>query len=232
MDTVQLEKVVVIVGNYGSGKTETAVSLALDRRRAGLDVNIVDLDLVNPYFRTREARDRLTRAGVHVILPEAQFMHADLPILSPKVAGAIDHPLDLTILDAGGDNVGATVLAALADRLSARKVDMLQVVNPFRPFTSDVTGCLQIRQEIEIASKLKVTGWVGNAHLMSDTTEADVKNGYELIRALSAETGIRAAFITAPQSLMAGIDRAEFFCPVLPIERKMTPPWRQGPKQE
>ncbi|HSM74885.1 MAG TPA: cobalamin biosynthesis protein CbiA, partial [Desulfobacterales bacterium] len=132
---LNLKGVIIIVGNYGSGKSEVAVNLAVHNRRAGRSVRIADLDLVNPYFRTREARRPLAALGIEVILPPERYLHADLPILDPAVAGAVLAPGDITILDMGGDGVGATVLAALADAFRNRPPRMLQVVNPYRPFT-------------------------------------------------------------------------------------------------
>jgi len=225
---IGVKGLVIIVGNYGSGKTETAVNLALHRQKSGLDVSIVDLDLVNPYFRTREARDVLILQGINVVLPDEKYMHADLPILSPKVAGIIKNTSDLTILDAGGDDVGVTVLAALANSLAEQTVQMLQVVNPYRPFTETIEGCMKIKEEIEFSSKLKVTGWVSNANLIDDTTPHDIYKGYDLVQALALQTGIPVEFITASADLMDDLDLNRFDCPVLPIERKLAPPWRRS----
>ncbi|MGA9179099.1 MAG: cobalamin biosynthesis protein CbiA, partial [Desulfobacterales bacterium] len=88
----QVTGIVIIVGNYGSGKTEVSINLAVHQRRAGVDVKIADLDLVNPYFRTREARKPLLKMGIEVVVPEEKYLQADLPILSPAVAGLIRHP--------------------------------------------------------------------------------------------------------------------------------------------
>ena len=157
---INIKGVVVIVGNYGSGKTEVAINLAVKRKRDGVNVLLADLDLVNPYFRTREARSRLSDLGIEIILPPRKYHNADLPILSPKVGGVIRKPAELSILDAGGDGVGTRVLAALADMFRENPVEMLQVINPFRPFTTDVAGCLVMRDRIEAASRLKVTGLI------------------------------------------------------------------------
>ena len=113
-------------------------------------MRIADLDLVNPYFRTREARGTLADWASRWCCRRTPYLQADLPVLSPVVAGMIRQPGELTILDAGGDDVGATVLAALADAFAAgASPQVLQVVNPFRPFTDTSAGCLQIRGEIE-----------------------------------------------------------------------------------
>ena len=225
---VQVKGVVVIVGNYGSGKTEVAINLAVNRKRAGLDVRIADLDLVNPYFRTREARKQLAELGIDVVLPPEKYLQADLPILSPVIAGLIRRPSQLTLIDAGGDNVGATVLATLADSFRKRRVHMLQVVNPYRPFTDTVTGCLKMRNEIEKASKMTINGIIGNANLIDETTVEDIYKGYDFVKALSDESRLPLEFITAPVELLPEIDVERFSCPVLPIERQLVPPWKKA----
>jgi hypothetical protein len=224
----QITGIVVIVGNYGSGKTEVSINLAVHQKRAGAAVKIADLDLVNPYFRTREARKPLSELGIEVVLPDEKYLQADLPILSPAIAGLIRRPSQLTIIDAGGNDVGATVLAALADSLGKKHVQMLQVVNPFRPFTDTIKNCLKMRDEIERASKMTVNGIIGNANLIDDTSADDIYNGYDFVKALSEESRLALKFITVPVELLPAMDVSRFSCPVLPIERQLVPPWRKA----
>lgn len=223
---IEISGIVIICGNYGSGKTETAVNLAVNRRKQGIKVSIADLDLVNPYFRTREAKIPLESLGIQVILPEEKYMSADLPILSPAIAGIIKNPTELTILDAGGDDVGVTVLAALENHLNRVSVEMIQLINPFRPFTGDVAGCLSIRAEIEASAKMKITAIAGNANLMEETTPEHIYSGYELLQQVSVAAGLPVRFITAEKNLMPRLDLDRFDCPVLEIDRKLNPPWK------
>jgi hypothetical protein len=222
---INLNGLVVIVGNYGSGKTEVSINLAVNRKRAGLNVGIADLDLVNPYFRTREARSTLTDLGIEVILPPEQYLHADLPVLSPTIAGMIRESGELMILDVGGDDAGATVLSALADAFSGKKVHLLQVVNPLRPQTSTVSGCVTIRNEIEKAARLTITGIIGNANLIDETSAEDIYSGYEFVQTVSRESGLPLEFITVSQELLPQIDVKRFSCAILPIARQLVPPW-------
>lgn len=224
---IDIKGIVIICGNYGSGKTETAVNLAITRKMDGLDVKIADLDLVNPYFRTREARVSLETIGINVVLPDKKYMHADLPILAPAVAGIIQHPSELTILDAGGDDTGVTVLAALADHLSQKKVHMLQVINPFRPFTENVKGCIKMKEEIEHSSKMKITGLVSNANLIDETRPDHIYKGYSLIKDVSQATGLKVEFLTASSSLIPQLEMDRFTCPVLEVNRKLNLPWKR-----
>ena len=227
---IDLQGIVVIVGNYGSGKTEVSINLAVHQKRAGMDVKIADLDLVNPYFRTREARRQLSRLGIDMALPPEEYLQADLPILSPVVAGLIKNPVELTIIDAGGDDAGATVLAALANAFNGKTFQMLQVVNPMRPFTNTVKGCLKMRSEIEAASKMAINGLVGNSNLIDETGPEDIYSGYEFVELLSRKSGLALKFITVPSDLMTEIDINRFSCPVLQIERQLVPPWKKAVK--
>lgn len=220
-----IEGIVVIVGNFGSGKTEVAINLAVNRKLAGMDVRLADLDLVNPYFRTREARKALAELGIEVVIPPDKYLQADLPILSPVVSGMIRQPSQLTLLDAGGDNVGATVLGSLTDSLRGKDVHMFQVVNPFRPFTETVSGCLKIREEIEGAAKMTINGIIGNANLIDETTVDDLYRGYDFIQELSRQSGLPVKFITAVADLFPRIDRNRISCDILKIERQLVPPW-------
>ncbi|MGD8257418.1 MAG: cobalamin biosynthesis protein CbiA [Desulfobacterales bacterium] len=227
---IDLQGILVVVGNYGSGKTEVSINLAVHQKRAGFDVRIADLDLVNPYFRTREARTVLSELGVDVVLPPEQFLHADLPVLSPAIAGMVKEPGDVTILDVGGDDAGATVLAALADAFKNRRVHMLQVINPLRPMTRSIEGCLKIQTEIEQAAKMTVTGLIGNANLIDETSSDDIYCGYDFVASLATASDLPLEFITIAHELLPGIDMQRFACPVLPIARQLVPPWRKAVK--
>jgi len=227
---IDIEGIVVIVGNYGSGKSEVSINLAANRKLAGIDVRIADLDLVNPYFRTREAKQQLGELGIGVVLPPHQYHQADLPILSPTIAGLIRDPAQLTILDVGGDDAGATVLASLADAFEGRAFQVFQVVNPLRPYTGTLEGCMKIRDEIETASKLSITGIIGNANLIDETGLEDIYSGYEFVKQLADKSGLSLAFITMDEKLIPDADLEQFSCPVLSIYRQLVPPWKQAGK--
>lgn len=225
-----LRGIVIIVGNYGSGKTEVSVNLAMNRKHAGMEVRVADLDLVNPYFRTREVRGLLKQSGIDVVLPPEKYLHADLPLLTPEISGLIRHPCELALLDVGGNDVGATVLASLADSFRGRQVQMLQVINPFRPFTDSIEGCLKIRDEIEKASRMVVTGIIGNANLMDETTDEDIYKEYDFVTSLSEYSGLPLKFITVAVELLPAMDTRYFSCLVLPIQRQLVPPWKKPVK--
>jgi hypothetical protein len=227
--SIGLAGTTIIVGNYGSGKTEVAIHLALAHTSQGVRVRLADLDLINPYFRTREARALLAAHDIEPILPASEHLHADLPILSPAVAGAIRNTEGLTLLDVGGDAAGATVLAALGDALQGRTVAMLQVINPFRPFTQTHEGCRRIRGQIERAAGLSVTGLIGNANLIDETSCEDILFGYHFVRELAAASTLPLVCITAAEHLRDRLPASGIECPVLTIRRQLVPPWLAAP---
>lgn len=222
--------VILFTGNYGSGKTEVAVNYASWLAREGKKVQIADLDLVNPYFRCREAKEPLEALGVEVVAPAGDYHSADLPILLPQVKGLIERPRDYAILDVGGDNVGATVLASLTNAFHTNGYDMIFVVNRNRPFTDTVEGVSRIVTEIEKASRLKVTSIVGNTHLMDETTVETVQSGIELTDGVAKKLGLPVRFVTIETSLLDQLDLTTIAHPVLPLERLLIFPWTQQHK--
>ena len=225
---LDIRGIVIIVGAYGSGKTEIAINLSLAMNRRGTEVRLADLDLVNPYFRTREARHVLRSQGIDVVLPPDRYMNADLPILTPKVSGMLRKPAGLTLLDVGGDDVGATVLAALADVLEGKAPEVLQVINPNRPHTDTVDGCLKMRREIEKSAKIPITGIVGNANLMEETQKQDILDGYDFASRVAQAADVPLRFITVPAALLTRIDKRSIQCPMLAVRRQLVTPWMRA----
>ena len=227
--------VTVLVGHFGSGKTELAANLAFGWAARGQQVSLVDADLVKPYFRSRLLRDELAACGIHLIAPQGDAFYADLPILLPSVAGAVASAAAggsrRVILDAGGSDVGSRVLGAVAGLANPAVTDVLFVVNGNRPFAEDVPAVVKMLREVERASKLRVTGLVANTHLIGETTPAVIAAGLDLAEAVSRETGIPVRFWAALASLAdaarAGIDTRGW--PRLAVTRRITPPTESRP---
>ena len=218
------DRLLMVVGNYGSGKTEVSVNLALQLARAGRTVQVADLDLVNPYFRCREARHLMEAHGIRVVIPPGAQAFADLPILLPEVRGMLHPPAGtVTVFDVGGDDVGARVLATFSGALARGDYELWQVLNAKRPFTDTVGGCLRMQQEIEQASRLRVTGLLVNSHLIEETTEETVRTGWELARDVSRQNGLPIRLVAAMERFVPAL--ADLDVPVLPLRRTMPPPW-------
>lgn len=227
---LDFKPVIIFVGNYGSGKTEVSVSVARTLRAGGERVCVADLDLVNPYFRSREMREVLEAEGIEVVIPEDRLLNADLPVLVPRIQGMIRRPDGFAVLDVGGDDVGARVLGSLNDALTVSPHDVVQVVNARRPFTDTVSGCLAITREIEQSARIRVNAVAGNTHLMEDTDLKSIYDGHDFARSVAAELGVPLKFVTCPVALLDDLDRDRITCPVLPFTRQLLPPWSRREK--
>lgn len=227
-------RTVLLVGDYGSGKTEVAVNLALHLAQTipERQLTIADLDLVNPYFRCREAREPLQQAGIRVVVPGGGHEHADLPILQPEVKGLLQAPDTLAVLDVGGDQVGSRVLASLAPYADRDRLAFWFVQNANRPFNDTVEGCLATIARIEGASQLRVSGIVANTHLMDETTPQMVSEGVALAEAVAAARGIPVAVVAAMARVLEALGDDPFPYPTLIMRRIMVPPWlrREQPR--
>jgi len=228
---VMSHSVIAIVGGFGSGKTEVAVNMGKYLVASqSLAVTLADLDLVNPYFRSREAQKELENLGIKVIAPKDGQFYADLPILLPEIKGAIKHPGGTLILDVGGDAQGTRALGSLSDEFDPEDYDMFMVLNSRRPQTSDVAGSVATMKRIEQKARLKFTGLVSNTHMLDDTDLEIVREGYRMAREVGRQTGLPVVFVSMNEALLAGGEPGLEGSPVLPLSRSMLKPWETGAK--
>lgn len=176
----------VIVGAYGSGKTEFALNLAKQMAAKGPLV-LVDLDIVNPYFRSRDATEILEPLGVEVVY-NREFRDADLPALSARTDTVLAGS-ETVIIDVGGDD-GARVLGRYKASLKQHKAEIWMVVNCFRPFTADPEGIRATASRIESQSGLKITALVNNSNLGRETTPDHVRQGAAIIKEAAGQMGV------------------------------------------
>lgn len=219
-------RLLAVVGGYGSGKTEISVNLSIHLASQGRRVHIADLDLVNPYFRCREARDLMVAHGIRVVVPPGAQAWADLPIVLPEIRGMLRPARDaVSLLDVGGDDVGARALASLRTSIADGDYELWHVINSKRPFTSTVDGCLAMLHAVESASRWRVTGLIANSHLIDQTSVDDVLEGWELAGVVSDATGLPVRLVAAMESLADHPALAAIGAPVLRLRRHMRPPW-------
>lgn len=224
--------IIIIVGGYGSGKSEVAVNLSRHLAESQEQpVAIVDLDIVNPYFRSREARRALAEYGIEAIVPEGAHEYADLPIILPRVKGSIEGHQGKTILDVGGDDVGARVLSSLSDAFDdGAEYDMFLVLNANRPFTRDVTSSMNMLKGIERSSRLTFTGLISNSHMMEFTDSDVIQDGIKIAREVSRESGLPIVFVSALKTILDNDIVDTDGIPVLPLERMLLKPWERESK--
>ncbi len=217
-----IKPVTIVCGHYGTGKTNFSLNLALDAAQDGFDVTLVDLDIVNPYFRSSEYATTLERQGVGVISPV--FAQAgtslDVPSLTGAIAPALNRAyfdarngrgLKKVIVDVGGDDAGATALSRFARDIANGPHDLLYVVNRYRNLTQTPDEALEVLREIETRCSLQVTGLVGNSHLKDETDQEVLLEGLRYTREISRLSGLPIGCVTAPISLA----RQESICEAL-----------------
>jgi hypothetical protein len=218
--------ILIIVGGYGSGKSEVAVNLSRYLVTTGSGpVAIADLDIVNPYFRSREAARQLESLGIRAINPGDGQAYADLPIILPEIKGAIKQRQGMVVLDVGGDDVGARVLSSLAESFEKNEYEMLMVLNGNRPFTSDVDGCLKMIEQIETAARLKFTGIISNTHLLEETTVQTLRDGLALAQKVSERSGLPVRFVSGLKEIIDSDELDDLEIAVLPLQRLLLKPW-------
>jgi len=219
------QRVSVITGGYGSGKTEVAINIALKKRAFYQeDIYLVDLDIVNPYFRSRDILDQLLEQGVKVIAPEGALRTADLPALPAEIGGVLQNKECHVVLDVGGDPAGAKALGRYSYSLTEAGYDMIMVVNPNRPHTSNVESIVELITRIETASRLKISNLCNNGNVMQYTTVADIEAAHALLLKVAEITQIPLSMTSCPKELAHEVAQL-LATPVLPLSLSMRPPW-------
>ncbi|MBQ4425198.1 MAG: hypothetical protein II882_05625 [Lachnospiraceae bacterium] len=225
----------VLVGSFGSGKSELALNLALDFATRGA-CTLVDLDVVNPYFRTSERGDVLEKAGVELISPPYALHKIEIMSLSPRVYAAFTPGEGKVIFDVGGDHIGAVALGQYKpnfELIPPEHLKVLQIVNPLRPMAAELDGALSVMEKIEGVSRLKINGLVNNANLAEETDVSHLLQGYELVKAMSEKTGVPVLYTCAVPEIMEEFRQviaekqldARYLGRLLPIEVMMHRSW-------
>ena len=191
-------------GHYGSGKTNIAVNMALDlkKQRQNGRVAVADLDIVTPYFRTKDSGKEFSQAGIRLIVSEFANTNLDLPSMPQDLYAITDDREMSVILDIGGDDRGALALGRIAPKIiEENNYDMLMVINKFRPLTPDVASTLEVLGEIEAAGGIRFTGLVNNSNLGEETTAEDVLGSTEYALSVSEASSLPLVMTTVKDSL-------------------------------
>ena len=170
-----MKRITLFAGHYGSGKTNIAVNYAFKLRQQGLEVAVADLDIVNPYFRTKDSEKELKEAGIRLICSEFASSNVDLPSLPQDIYSVIDDRSEFAVMDIGGDDRGAYALGRYSESIVRENdYEMYLVINMYRPLTRDAYSTLEVMNEIEKAASMKFTAIINNSNLGEETTAQDV----------------------------------------------------------
>ena len=231
-------RVSILTGHYGTGKTEVSVNLALALAAEGEQVMLADLDIVNPYFRSRERRPLLENTSAPSDFPwlyaflntilrirSQACSDADVPALPAELLTILENREIRGILDIGGDPVGARVLARFQPKIVQEDYQLIFVLNANRPEVRDAESAAAYLRSIEAVTGLTCSGLVNNTHLCGETTPAEIRKGAALAQEVSRQTGIPILCHTAERRFLESLsDLGE---PVFPIAINMKKPWER-----
>lgn len=199
---MKFRRVTLLCGHYGSGKTNIAVNLALKLREQEQRVAVADLDIVNPYFRTKDSDADFAHAGIRLISSAFANTNLDLPAMPQDLYAITDDRTLHVIVDVGGDDRGALALGRLAPALLAENdYEMLFVINRFRPLTRDANSTIEVKNEIEAACGIPFTGVVNNSNLGVETTPETILSSVAYGKEVAAMANLPLRMTTAEASL-------------------------------
>ena len=223
MSWLDAQRLTIMVGFSGSGKTECSVNLALALRDLGHSTALADLDVVNPYFRSRERRELLAERGIRLVTSSPIHAEADLPSMPAELNTLLENQSLYSILDIGGGTAGARVLARYYPKLSSQPHRVCFVLNARRPGTNTAEKALDSLRQIQTTIGLPATHIIHNSHLCGETTPEDILSGADLAHQVSRASGLPILCHTADSRLIDDIpDLGE---PVFPIQIYMNKPW-------
>lgn len=206
MKFVRPKRITLFAGHYGSGKTNIAVNYALKLKKEGKEVRIADLDIVNPYFRTKDSASELAAAGIELISPAFANTNVDLPALPAEVYSLMQNKNSFAVLDIGGDDRGAYALGRYREYiLEENDYEMIFVANFYRPLTTTPEEALEVIREIEAACKLPFTAIVNNSNLGNSTTPEDIEKTDSKARELSQISGLPILFTSVEEKIAENV---------------------------
>ncbi len=204
---MNFKRITLLAGHYGSGKTNIAVNLAFELKKQYNNVAVADIDIVNPYFRTKDSQKELEENGIQLICSEYANSNVDIPALPQEMYSVIDNRDMMSVIDIGGDDRGAYALGRYSGAIVEEdNYEMLFVINKYRPLTPDAQSTVEIMREIEQAGKMPFTGIINNSNLGNETTADDVLNSLNYAEEISSIAGLPVVMTTVMSELFDALD--------------------------
>ena len=202
-----LKRLTILCGHYGSGKTNVAVNIAAELKKSREIVTVADLDIVNPYFRTKDSAAYFEEQGIRLICSAYANSNVDIPALPQEMYAITDDRSMTAVLDIGGDDRGALVLGRLAPKiLLENDYEMLMVINCYRPLTRDAASTLEVMREIEYAGGIRFTGLVNNSNLGAVTTAEDILASRDYAEEVARLSGLPIVMTSVRQDLYSAVE--------------------------
>lgn len=214
-------RIKIFMGEFGSGKTELTVNYAIKLKEYNYNTAVVDIDLVKPYFRTRENCNLLEQKGILVVAPEQKLAHSDLPIMPQNLTQILYAQEYQTVIDVGGGD-SAVVLGQLNQQLNENSYEAWMVINTRRPFTATAQDIVQVLNRLERLSRLKISGLISNTNLAGETTLQHVTEGLSIVEKAADELKLPIKWVVVPQWLQERLDSKH---PVFVLNRYTQYPW-------
>lgn len=208
-------------GKIGSGKTEISINLAIKMHQSGFNTVLFDMDIVKPYVRIRDIKDKLTPYGFEIVSPPELTRAIDLPVFPKNVIGKLMDKDVYKILDVGGDPYGAGSIAQFREIIREGLYNFFFIINTRRPETSNKVEIIRAIKKIQDASRMKVTHLVLNTHLRWETTSEIVREGYDIVREVSNELNIPIAFLCVDENHKELVDSIDL--PYFPLKLFVNP---------
>lgn len=217
---------IVLTGNYGSGKTEIALNLAFEYAGNGQKTTLVDLDIVNPYFRSGEKKKEMEDAGIRVLMPTYALTTVDIPALPAEIQSVFEMPSDRVVFDVGGDDTGAAALGRYHPAFDRRKDNtrMALVVNCMRPLTQNEEDIIDLAERIGNRSRMRISMLINNTNLADRTTAEMVESGERIVRACADRLGITSVATAAKPDILEQLSTT---LPCIAVRRYMAPEWME-----
>lgn len=226
MDSRSIKRITIFSGHYGSGKTNVAVNYALWLKEQGGEVSIADLDIVNPYFRTKDSMHILKERGVKLISSEYANSNVDVPALPAETYSMLHNKNQRCVIDVGGDDRGALALGRYSEGIEEDgDYELLFVINKFRPLTRNADMTLEIMQEIEKACHMKFTAIVNDSNIGDETTAGDVLSSVAYADEVSRRAGIPVKMTAVKKDLYEEL--SDKIDNLMPIELYVRQSWAE-----
>lgn len=200
-----MKRFIILIGNYGSGKTEIAMNFALNASKTGKTL-LIDLDMINTYFRLSDRRDLFEGTGVEMIAPHFANSGVEMLTVPAEIAKAFDMDWDTVIIDLGGD-AGASALGQYHNKLElaqsrGAEVNLFNVVNTNRPMAGTPQKLVRLMEDMQRKARWDVTGFIHNTNMSYETTVRDLESGYAIVKAASEETGVPVLYTAGKRDVL------------------------------